>query len=278
VPILAGSSAPATTATATANGVTITVTSEGDSARMAIDLTGGAAGDPVYVLRRDRNGTTLVRETSDGTVLWLAGTPTTVPTLYDYEARQELETDYIVSDLDGAPLVSVRVTVPGWLVWLKNPGKPHLNLQCEWYADNDYDRDVARSVLWPRGAKYPIVLSDRRGAPAGRVQLVTLTDEAARSMTSLLGDGQVLMVDVPDSFGVPVRYISVGRVTDSREVPDVPTAGRLWSLDVVEVAAPVGLPAGQDFTYEGLAAQADSYIALSASFATYDDMALGLVT
>lgn len=276
MPILAGPSTPPTTATATSGGVTITVTSENDSARMAITLTGGTAGSPVYVLRRDRNGTVLVRETSAGTVLWVAGTPTTVPTVYDYEARQELETDYIVTDLDGNPLVSVRVTIPAWLTWLKSPGKPHLNLQCEWYADSQYEREIDRTLLYPRGAKYPIALSQRRVAPAGRVQLVTLTDEASRSFTSLINDGQVLMVDVPESFGVPVRYVSVGKVVGEREVPDVPHGSRLWTLDVVEVAAPLGLPAGQSFTYDGLAAIADSYIALVATFDSYDSLAVGL--
>lgn len=69
--------------TATANGVTITATADGALGRLAIDLEGGTATEPVYVLRRDRNGTSLVRETSAGTVVWVAGTPISVPTLYD---------------------------------------------------------------------------------------------------------------------------------------------------------------------------------------------------
>lgn len=276
MPILAGPSTPTVTETATSGGVTITVTSEGDSARMAIDLEGGPVGEPVYVLRRDRNGAALVRETYAGTVLWVAGTPTSVGTLYDYEARQGLETDYIVTDLDGAPLVAVRVTIPRWGTWLKSPGYPHLNLACYWKLDSDYQRAGRVSLLQPRGAKFPIALSDRRGGPSGTIHLLTMTDEDARSMTSLLNSGQPLMVDVPDAYGVPVRYISVNDVTGARAVNNIAEQARVWTLQIVEIAAPVGLPAGQDFTYEGLAALADSYIALAASFATYDDMALGL--
>lgn len=278
MPILAGSSSPTTTATATDNGVTITVTSENDSARLAINLEGGTATEPVYVLRRDRNGTSLVRQTSAGTVVWVAGTPTSVPTLYDYEARQGLETDYIVTDLEGAPLVDVRVTVPRWGTWLKSPGYPHLNLSCYWQADSDYTRQARTSIIQPRGAKFPIVLSDRRTGTSGTVRLLTLTDENARSMTSLLNSGQPLMVDVPDSFGVPVRYVSVLDVTGSRSVPNIADEARSWSLDVVEIAAPIGLPAGQTFTYDGLTGVADSYIALAATFDTYDVLAVGLET
>lgn len=279
MPVLAGTPAPLVTETATGpDGHTITVTSDSDLARIVIDVTGGVEGDPLYVLRRDRNGTTLVRQTSAGTVLWVAGTPTTAPSVYDYEARQGLETDYILTDVDGAPLVSVRVAIPEWGAWIKSPGKPHMNVRVGWKGDRDYTRAARRWRGDVRGARYPVVLNDVRSAPVGQVRLQTRDQETARALTSLLADGDVLMIDVPDSYGTPVRYVSVGDVTGSRLSEDAWGDIRVWTLDVDEVAAPVGLPAGQGFTYEGLAALADSYIGLAAIFATYDDMALGLQT
>jgi hypothetical protein len=279
VPILAGaaSASPSVVESATANGVTITVTAEPELARLAIVLTGGPAGEPVYVLRRQPGSpSTLVRPTSAGTLLWQAGSPTSVPTFYEYEARQGLETDFVVTDLDGSPLVSVRFTVPEWGTWLKSPGKPFLNLRCLWKQDSEYSLPIERVVLRPRGAKFPIVQSSRRASPSGPIALPTQTDEDARAMVSLLADGQVLMVDVPARFGIPLRYVSVGDASPSRAVGSITYEARVWTLDVVEVAAPIGLPAGQGFTYENVAALADSYIALAATFATYDDLAVGL--
>jgi hypothetical protein len=269
-----------TSATATANGVTLTVTADPALARLAIDLRGGPAGDPVYVLRRDKNGTTIVRPFSAGTLLWQSGTPTTVPTVFEYEARQGLETDFIVTDLDGSPVVSLRFVVPTWGTWLKHPGKPFLNLMCIWHEDSDYLRSVERTVLRIRGAKHPLTLSDRRTSPAGQIKLKTTTSADARSFSALVGDGQVLMVDVPDDFGVPVRYVSVGSVSGERVSVGalIDEQARIWTLDVVEVAAPIGLPAGQGFTYEGLSALADSYIGLAAIFASYEDLAVGMET
>lgn len=100
VVVVDGAPTTVTEGTATANGVTLTVSSDSLLARMFFDVEGGPAGQPLYIVRRDRNGSSQVRETSGGTILWVAGAPTTAPRMYDYEARQGLETDYTLTDLD----------------------------------------------------------------------------------------------------------------------------------------------------------------------------------
>jgi hypothetical protein len=86
------------------------------------------------------------------------------------------------------------------------------------------------------------------------------------------------MIDVDSSFGVPVRYVSVGDVTGTRVGPN--NAGLSWearyfTLQVDEVAMPIGAPVNQNLTYDQLAANFGSYIAIPASVATYDDLAAG---
>lgn len=278
MPILAGAGVPTTSATATAGGMTLTVAAEDALGRLRITVTGGVAGQPLYVLRRDSAGTALVRPTSAGTLLWLAGTPTTVPVFYENEARQGLPTDFVATDLNGTPVVSVRVTVPTWGTWLKSPGKPHLNMRVVWHNDSEYDRPLPRTLLQPRGAKYPVALTDRRTAPSGVIVLQTETDVAARSLIALADDGQTLMIDTPESYGVPIRYVSVGNLSGARMAGAVriDMENRIWTLEVDEVAVPVGLPAGQGFTYTGLAATADSYVGLAATYLTYSDMSVGI--
>lgn len=270
---------PVTLGTATVAGKTLTVLAESSLARIEFTASGGVVGEPLYITRRDRAGTALVRETSAGSVLWQAGTPTTAPAIVDYEARQGLETDYTLTDLDGAPLVTVRVTIPQWGSWLKSPGKPHQNLKCDWQYDSTFARGARQTVIPIRGAKFPIVQTDARTSPEGQITVVTDTSEQARAFVTLVADGGVLMVDVPDSYGVPVRYVSAGALAGSRLPGDVLIEDevRRWSMDVVEVAPPVGLPAGQGFTYTGLQATADSYIALAATYVSYDLMTVGEV-
>ena len=275
------SGTPVSTQTSvTVNGATLTITANADAGRMELAASGGPAGDPLYITRRDLAGTSLVRETSAGSVLWVtAGATTSSGGIVDYEARQGLDADYTLTDRNGSPLVNVRLTVPEWGTWLKAPGKPHLNTRCAWQDESEFTRESRQVVIAVRGARFPVVHTDRPQAPTARVSVVTDTTSQAAQLTSLLDDGAVLMIDVPASYSVPVRYVSVAKYASARlpgqVLVDSPT--RVWTMETVEVAPPVGLPTGQGFTYDGLAMTADSYISLGSTYASYNTMAVGEV-
>lgn len=256
---------------------TLTVTPNVPSAYMELGVTGSKPNTLLYIIRRDSQGSVLIRETSTGIAIY-DGSGNIVG-LRDYEARQGLATDYILTDENGKLVATQRVTIPSWGTWLKHPGKPFLNTKCLWNEDSEYTRAPRRVLLQPRGAKYPAAFYDTRSAPTAEIKLATTSDEDARMLTSILADGGVLMIDVSPSFGIPVRYVSIGEVKGSR-MGSLTKRGltvpvRVWSLQIDEVAAPVGLPAGQAFTYYGLANLYGSYIAIAATVPTYGDLAVG---
>lgn len=198
--------------------------------------------------------------------------------IYDYEARQGLEVDYILTNEEGVTSSSQRVSIPKWGTWLKDPFRPFMNVKILWNSDSKYSRKVDQSVLKARGAKFPVVQSDRRMAPSGVVRLATQTQEEAKALVALLDSTSIVLIDVDIDFGVPVRYVSVGDVDGSRIAEadrDLGWAARYWDLPIQEIDMPLGSPISQSLTYDSIPASFGSYIAIPASVATYNDLAGG---
>lgn len=203
----------------------------------------------------------------------------TVAVVTDYEATQGEQTDYLLADADGTVLDSVRVVLPRWGTWIKHPAKPHLNLRVAYVEDDGFTRDSRDEVLQIRGAKFPVVLSDRRLAPSGMVTVLTRTHADRLALGALLDDGGILMLDTDPAWGVPVRYVSVGSVTTLRPVASnlmLDRAARHHVLPLQAVAAPIGLPVGQGATYTAIPARFGSYAALAASVDTYENVRLSV--
>lgn len=199
-------------------------------------------------------------------------------TLNDYEARQGLSTDYILTDKDGLASSSVNLTIPSWGTWLKDPFRPFMNVKVYWNSDSEYIRKIEKVTLRARGAKYPVVQYDRRMAPEGTIRILTEDSLTSRALTAMLDTANIVMIDVDGGFGVPVRYVSVGDLTGSRTGAadrDLKYEARYWDLPIQEVAMPVGAPVAQLLTYDSLAAAFGSYIAIPATTDTYNDLAAG---
>ncbi|QPX62570.1 minor tail protein [Arthrobacter phage Wollypog] len=229
----------------------------------------GGTDDPAY---SGWNGTV------GNSTSWIA--PSALPiTLYDYEARQGLDTDYVLTDELGNIGASETITIPKWGTWLKDPFRPFMNVKVLWNSDDTYTRQARRELLLARGAKYPVPQWDVRMAPSGPVVVATETTEEAIALTSMLDRAGVIMLDVAEEFGVPIRYASVGDISGSRASSDKDRSltweARLWTLDLQEVDYPVGQPVGQGLTYASIAGTFDSYLALATSVATYEDLAAG---
>jgi hypothetical protein len=153
-----------------------------------------------------------------------------------------------------------------------------MNVKVLWNGDSNYTRRSDRVLLRPKGAKFPVAQWDRRSAPEGTVRVAVETSELARSIVSLLDSAGVIMIDVSEEFGVPIRYVSVGDIDGMRvgaPDKDLSWQARYFDLPCVEVAAPVGAPVGQQITYDSVAAQFGSYLSIPVSVATYNDLAAG---
>lgn len=257
------------------------VTAQPELGRMQIDLSGGMPGESLYVFRRDGSGTAVVRDTSDGSVTW--GEIGEHIALYDYEAEQGSEVDYLLTSGDGQTVLTVRVTIPRWGTWLKSPGRPYLNARCYLESEGAVTYEANRIAVNVEGARRPVVLSQpRAAATAGAIRLVSLTDETTEALHRLLADGTTLLLDTDPAWGVTFTYVSVGAVTVTRgyfETLGLQLEARIFELaDVLSVPAPVGVGAVEPGrTYELLPATLATYAAIPATYDTYEQLAVGNV-
>ncbi len=230
----------------------------------------GSTDDPAY---SGWNGT------AGQSTSWIAPAAQEI-TLYDYEARQGLETDYILTDELGNIGATQTVTIPDWGTWLKDPFRPFANVRVLWHGDSEYSRKARRELFYPRGSKYPVPLWDVRVAPDSSVEVATETTDEAIALTTLLDTAGVIMIDVKQEFGVPVRYVSIGDVSGRRAGSD-PTRdlgweARIWKFDINEVEYPLGSPVGQTLSYSMVEGFFDSYLAVATGVASYESLAAGI--
>lgn len=260
--------------------VTITAVVETQQARVRLELGNGSPGQSVYVLRRDDgSGTAIVRETSEGTVTWPDDNRVT---LYDYEPLQGSVAEYIVTNPDGLAVASTTVRVPQWGTWLKSPGRPYRNARVHYQGEGGADMQAARRLLVPvQDSPQRVVFAQPRLSEQGQLQLLTRTREQADALDRLLRDGMPLMLDVPASWGVPFRYISVGDVQRARahdlEGLNLTAEARVWTLDdVVTIDPPQGVPTlDASRTYTDLPTLFATYVAIPSTTATYEQLATG---
>lgn len=260
--------------------VTLTATPVVASGAVRIVVEGGSPGRPLYVLRRDSSGTGIVRETSEGTVVWPAlGTPLT---LTDHEARQGESTQYMLTDGDGVPVASVRLELPLWGTWLKSPGRPYRNTRVYYVGDSGITRAARRIVVDIENASQRVVFARLRSTPQGSIVVLTQTKAQADRLQLLASDGLPLMLDTPTAWGVPFRYISVGDIGVERAYDfdglRLEAEARRWTLnDVVQVAAPQGVPTlDPGRTYADLPVLYSAYVAMPATTDTYEQLATGM--
>jgi hypothetical protein len=262
--------AHASTSTATIQ--TVTATPDPATARVSLALADGPVGQPYLIFRRDSSGVVIVRDTSAGTLLWTSG----VNTVLDYEARQGLSTDYLLTDKNGTVTATVLGVVPPvWGSWLKSPGRPYLNVKVPVAALGDEELAARREVVNIQDSPLPVVLSEAyRSGAHGTVQLTVTTAAMLAAVLGVLVDGAVVMLDTDTAWGTALRYVSVGdvsigRVFDSGLGMDRPT--RVVTLsDVVAVAAPVGTSVARAVpTYAGLPTTYSIYATIPATKATY---------
>lgn len=260
--------------------LTISAEARPASASVAITVRGGTPGRPLYVLRRDSAGTGIVRETSEGTLVWPALGDTL--TITDHEARQGESTQYLLTDGDGVPVATVRLELPLWGTWLKSPGRPYRNTRVFYVGDSGITRAARRVVIDIENAAQRVVFARLRATPQGAIVVLTQTKAQAAQLQLLASDGLPLMLDTPTSWGVPFRYISVGDIGVERAYNfdglRLEAEARRWTLnDVVQVATPQGVPTlDPGRTYADLPVLYSAYVAMPATNETYEQLATGM--
>ena len=140
--------------------------------------------------------------------------------------------------------------------WLKDPLRPGNNVRVDFFFDPNPACTPTEGVFWQsldvetkaanaavfniNNQDTPSVVSKKRSSAASTLTLVSraLADKAR--LDTLLSPGSPLLFQVPDQYGQPDAFISVGNSSCGRVHPDHAFPIRVFSLPFSTVAAPGG--------------------------------------
>jgi hypothetical protein len=139
---------------------------------------------------------------------------------------------------------------------LKDPLRPGSNVRVDFAFDPNPLCIPAEGVFWQsldaeqqaanaatfnvNNQANPVVVSKVRSSVTSTLTLVARTFPDRDRLVTLLAPGSPLLFQVPDEYGLPDRYVSVGTDTVSRVLPDHRFPIRVVSLPHVVVSAPGG--------------------------------------
>jgi hypothetical protein len=137
---------------------------------------------------------------------------------------------------------------------LKDPLRPGNNVRVDFAFDPNPLCIPGEGIFWqsldveqqaPNAASFninnqanPVVVSKARSAVTSTLTLVSRTFQDRDRLITLLAPGSPLLFQVPDEYGLPDRFISIGADSISRLFPDTRIPLRVFSLPHSVVSAP----------------------------------------
>jgi hypothetical protein len=126
-------------------------------------------------------------------------------------------------------------------VWLKSIGRPFLNqpIDCVLNA-TPITRPARNGINDVVNRSFPVAVTDLRGSRRVPLQVVTQTTEQREDLDLLLASGDPIYVQTPLAYPLPTMYAVIEETAEARPVRNrlCNNDWRLWSLPLVEVAAP----------------------------------------
>lgn len=133
-------------------------------------------------------------------------------------------------------------------VWLKFIARPFLNQAVDAYGEINVTRRARNAVYPVVGRSVPVGVTDVRAGRTFSLSVKTLTADAHERLDLALAGGDPVFVHAPPDSPVPTMYAVIGDTQD-----DQPVAGsHLWTLPMIEVAAPAPEIVGATITWQGV--------------------------
>lgn len=168
-----------------------------------------------------------------------------------------LSVNQIVVTSSAGTATSNGVTVASQgAVRLKDPLRPGNNVRVDFIFDPNPQCVPSEGIFWQsldtedqaansatfnvNNQATPIVVSKTRSSVTSTLTLVSRTFADRDRLDVLLAPGSPLLFQVPDEYGMPDRYLSVGNSQKGRVLPDHRFPIRVFSLPHTVVLAPGG--------------------------------------
>lgn len=139
---------------------------------------------------------------------------------------------------------------------LKDPLRPGNNVRVDFTFDPNPQCTPTEGIFWqsldtwqqaPNAATFnvnnqanPVVVSKQRSSVTSTLTLVSRTFTDRDRLIAMLDPGSPLLFQVPDEYGVPDRYVSVGADSIAQILPDTRIPIRVISLPHTVCSAPGG--------------------------------------
>lgn len=166
-------------------------------------------------------------------------------TVDDYEFPVGVPVTYRVRSFTDGDYLGVtttcQITVNLDDVWFKSIGRPFLNQVMHCVLNPTPVVRRARNGISPIvGRSFPVATTDVRMSREVTVQVVTQTTQERQDLDLLLASGDPIFIQTPAGHPLPTMYAVIENTTEERPVRNRLCSNdwRLWSLPLVEVAAP----------------------------------------
>ena len=193
----------------------------------------------------------------------------------DYEFVPDVENTWRLTTYDagGVELGSETAALTPDLAgrpWLKALSRPYLNAPVTVQDYSDISRPGRAGLFDVVGRSFPVAVAEVRSSARYTLALLTETPEERRHMAAILAAGEVLLLQVPAGSGTPAGYLHVGAATESRTARR--SERRIFSLDVVEVAAPDAALVGSTASWETVRNNYASWGDVLAAYASWAEL------
>lgn len=197
----------------------------------------------------------------------------------DYEFPVDELITYRVRSFTSDGLISrsttcqIQVTLDD--VWFKSIGRPFLNQQIFCVLNPSPITRTARNGIFPIvGRSFPVAITDLRMSRMVSLQVVTQTLEQRQDLDLLLASGDPIYVQTPSGHPLPTMYAVVGDTAEERPVRnrDCDNDWRLWTVPLIEVAAPGPDVVGSTSTWQTVVNTYATWSAVMAAHPTWADL------
>lgn len=156
----------------------------------------------------------------------------------------------------------------GGVAWIKSVARPFLNTAVEGFDTINVSRKARNGVFDVVGRSLPVAVTDLRGPREFDLHVVCRTQQDRDRLDLVFASGEPIFLHAPSTWPIPSLYAVIDNVSDDRPVPGI----HLFTLPMIQVAAPGADVVGATATFQTLLNNYATFADVLLAFATFQDI------